>query len=623
MKNILYKNLILGALALALVLPLTVSAAVFNNDPADLSTTMVTNYTLNPTVNTAWALSTTANVGEVISVHIYYHNTIAPDALNTRITLSQPAGQLTAHTFTGSVVADNAPTASGVASVNLTSAQTLNYIPGSLRWYPNQANINTALPLGQTGAEIFTPLGLNLGTVSAGWATQGTVVLRFQVGGVAGVVGQNQPLVRTDSVTGNGSTYAVLNGFVDPLGGAGVSRWFEWGNNSVSFSGTSARIGQGTTAGTFTETAAGLQPNTTYYYRAAAQSGTGQIIYGATMSFTTQVPQNQSPTVITNTPLNITKTSVTLNGYVNPMGTSNTLRYFQWGTNITSLTTQTGQLNYGAAAGDFTQDIANLSADTPYYYRSVAQNSTGIFYGNVISFTTQGAVVTPPAPVSTAKSTSAPKTTTASKVVSSELITMSIDTTGKVVGPGEKVTYIVRYANNSKNSIPKALLKVILPSSLNYEMSSNPNVLVDKGVLSLDIGKLSPSESGSLTFDAIVDKKAKDGENLTVAAVLSYLDSSTGPSKSINDYAVSQVDKNRSQTASVFSSGAGFFGDGFIDWLILIILIAILVFLIRFIFYGDKEIIIVDKKRKELPIETDDEEYESYKSIDEDDPLDK
>jgi hypothetical protein len=93
------------------------------------------------------------------------------------------------------------------------------------------------------------------------------------------------PTVTTSVATSISGTGGTFNGTVNP-NGLTASVWFQWG--------TTIALGQSTTPGTITRTTAvpinsalsGALPNTTYYFRTAAQNSAGTN-YGSTLSFTT------------------------------------------------------------------------------------------------------------------------------------------------------------------------------------------------------------------------------------------------------------------------------------------------------------------------------------------------
>jgi len=191
------------------------------------------------------------------------------------------------------------------------------------------------------------------------------------------------PAVQTlaaSSITTNG---ALLNGGINGYGQTDAA-FFQYGLDTNYGSSTESEQFFGTGyLQDYSNPVTGLNPATTYHYRAAGTtlSGWG---YGQDMSFTTGTPP---PAVVTLGATSITHGTATLNGTVNPNGASSTV-YFQWGatTNYGSITTQTG-VN---AAESFTANLTGLPPNTTYHYRITALNSGGTSYGTDTNFTTLG-----------------------------------------------------------------------------------------------------------------------------------------------------------------------------------------------------------------------------------------
>jgi hypothetical protein len=94
-----------------------------------------------------------------------------------------------------------------------------------------------------------------------------------------------------------------------------------------------------------------------------------------------------TPTVTTNPATNIASFSATLNGSLNPRGSTTTV-YFQYGLTTsygsnTAMQTQTGNTVRAISA-----NISGLSASTTYHFRIVAHNAGGTRYGGDRTFTT-------------------------------------------------------------------------------------------------------------------------------------------------------------------------------------------------------------------------------------------
>ena len=383
------KGLFLGGLVLATLVSGVPDAlaATLNTDPQDYATLRAKNNTDFPNSNINWAPTASADAGETVAFAVYYHNTGADTATNLRMRLTpQSTGTANTQSFTAYVWADNAPQVSGVATIYLSSAQSMAFQNGTVIWRPNQTvSGSQTLPNSQNGSEIFSSNGLLLGDIASGWSTQGSVVLNFLVSGSGG--GGNQlPSVTTypaDSVSGN---FAILKGFVDPNGTSNTTRWFEWGTQSSSLYNSTTKLGQGSSSGTFSDTVTGLSSGTTYYYRAVAQNSAGTV-YGGVQSFVTSGGGNQQPFVSTNSATSVSANNATLNCYVNPYSSSNTTRWFEWGT-TQSMTNRTNTVNHGSSASNASEYISGLSNNTTYYFRCAAQNQYGTSYGSMLSFYT-------------------------------------------------------------------------------------------------------------------------------------------------------------------------------------------------------------------------------------------
>ena len=86
---------------------------------------------------------------------------------------------------------------------------------------------------------------------------------------------------------------------------------------------------------------------------------------------------------------NISPMNATFNGSVSTGGISGDA-WFQYGTdmNFGNSTSLNSYLFNSAYSGEYSTNVSGLSGNTTYYVRAVAQNSYGIVYGNVVSFTT-------------------------------------------------------------------------------------------------------------------------------------------------------------------------------------------------------------------------------------------
>ncbi len=176
---------------------------------------------------------------------------------------------------------------------------------------------------------------------------------------------------------------ATLNGDVNPNGVSTV--YFEYGPTADFGSRTPDRDVSGNTSRAFAAGISGLKGATTYHFRAVLFNA-GGVLFGNTRQFTT-LPN--PPVAATGAPANVTASTATLVGAVNPSGVQASV-YFEYG-----LTTAYGQSTpvQKVPAGTSTVGVQapNLSLipNASYHYRLVASNSAGTVFGNDVLFSVQ------------------------------------------------------------------------------------------------------------------------------------------------------------------------------------------------------------------------------------------
>jgi hypothetical protein len=218
----------------------------------------------------------------------------------------------------------------------------------------------------------------------------------------------NGPSVTTGAASGVGQSAATLTGTIDPQG-AETGYYFEY-SGPGTFSIVSGKAGSGSGNATVTAPVNGLTPGATYQYRLIA-TNTGGTTVGSYQTFTTAPPPPSGPpTVATGGTSNLTPSSATLGGTVDPNGGATSYQ-FQYGTSaaygasLPAASAGSGTEPQGAAAG-----LSGLAPGTAYHYRLVATNAAGTTYGADQTFTTPAAPVSAFGPPVT--NTFAPTTTT-------------------------------------------------------------------------------------------------------------------------------------------------------------------------------------------------------------------
>jgi len=197
------------------------------------------------------------------------------------------------------------------------------------------------------------------------------------------------PTTITEAATSITSTTVTFNGTVNPNGLSTIVS-FEYGETSDYGNQITAERSpiDGTSNVSVSVNLTGLSENTTYHYRVVASNSAKGPINGADRSFVT-LQSGSAPTATTNTANNVSTTSATLNGLVNPNDLSTTVT-FEYGESTAYGNQATADQSplTGSANTSVSANITGLSASTTYHYRVVATNSASTVNGADQLFTT-------------------------------------------------------------------------------------------------------------------------------------------------------------------------------------------------------------------------------------------
>lgn len=199
----------------------------------------------------------------------------------------------------------------------------------------------------------------------------------------------NLPTLTTTTITVISSTSASGGGIISSDGGTTVTeRGLCWNTSTNPTKTLTTKTQNGTGTGTFTSSLTGLTSNTKYYVRAYATNSSGTA-YGNEQNFTTPGGTTGVPTLTTTTITSVSNTSASGGGSISSDGgTTVTARGVCWSTSINPTNTLTTKTSDGSGTGPFTSSITTLTANTLYYVRAYATNSSGTGYGSQVSFTT-------------------------------------------------------------------------------------------------------------------------------------------------------------------------------------------------------------------------------------------
>jgi sugar lactone lactonase YvrE len=180
---------------------------------------------------------------------------------------------------------------------------------------------------------------------------------------------------------------AALNANIDPEALA-TAYWFEYGPTTAYGTKvplTPESIGSGSSVVKVSQTVTGLSKETTYHFRAVAESSAG-IVMGADKTFIL-IP----PKAITEPASAVQATQATLNGKVNPEGSS-TKYWFEYGKTTSygvKIPLTPEAIGSGVNTLTVSQTPTGLSKGTEYHFRIAAENGVGTSWGEDKTFTTE------------------------------------------------------------------------------------------------------------------------------------------------------------------------------------------------------------------------------------------
>jgi hypothetical protein len=192
------------------------------------------------------------------------------------------------------------------------------------------------------------------------------------------------PVITTNPATFIASFSGTLNGSLDPHG-LTTNVYFQYGTTTGYGLTTPPQSQSGNTYRNINANISGLLASHVYHFRIVATNSAGTR-YGTDRTFTT-LTATGAPVVTTNSAINVTSSSATLNGSLDPHGLTTSV-YFQYGTTTSYGHTTTTQSQTGNTYRNITANISSLTTHSTYHFRIVAANSGGTRFGSDRIFTT-------------------------------------------------------------------------------------------------------------------------------------------------------------------------------------------------------------------------------------------
>ena len=387
----------------------------------------------------------------------------------------------------------------------------------------------------------------------------------------------NSPNAFTDNATNVGVNSATLNAHIDNNGSYSNS-WFQYGTSQYSLNLSTNTANQGWYGSSVSQSVAGLQSNTTYYFRVVAQNTFGSS-YGSILSFTTLGGQNNSnQMIVVSTPaIVISQTMAKVNGLIIDNGNEQVTAWFEYGPTLAFGNTAQS-INLGNVSSQaFSSVLNNLEPGMIYYFRAVAQSSNGIIKGDILTFKTSSVVVP-----SGGNPSNPPVTPPANNPVSntslSKYISLKIETRFENLSAGDAADYDITYKNISNKKIENAILRITLPKEISFNKASEGFFSDSDNTLTVKIDSLDAGKENKISISSLVSKGVKDKDVLVTTATFVYPSPASLVKENVVAYVLNNiVAKNLLPAASIFGNG-GFLPNTLTEWLLLTASIFALIF---------------------------------------------
>jgi hypothetical protein len=332
-----------------------------------------------------------ASIGGLSASHLYHFRMVAHNAAGTSFGADRTFTTLSA---TGPpVVATNPATLIGSSSATLNGSVDPHGFTTSVSFqYGTTTSYGSTTPMQSRTGNAFLNVSANISGLIANTVYHFRIVATNSAGTKMGgdrtftTLGPTgSPVAVTNPATSIASFSSTLNGLLDPHG-LTTSVHFDYGPTTGYGLTTAPQSRTGNTYLNIGANVSSLTANTTYHFRIVGSNSAGTST-GGDKAFTT-LTATGAPVVTTNAATNVTASSATLTGSLDPHGLTTNVS-FQYGTTTSYGRTTPMQSQTGNTYRNITASIGALTAHTTYHFRIVATNSAGTRFGTDRTFTTQ------------------------------------------------------------------------------------------------------------------------------------------------------------------------------------------------------------------------------------------
>lgn len=619
----------------------------FNTDSSD-RTVSVTNVTQGGGCSTGpksgcWKSSVDAEPGDIIAVQVYFHNSTQYVARDTTVGMGpKNSSASTSVTFSGEVMSPSIDPAYGSATVHISSAQSINFIPGSVRIFENNQQVGYST---SNEASLFSSEGFLIGDVDTGLQFQGGVVAQFQVSGNSdngndectinsftaddyninegddtdlnwSTTGcdyvnissseenfSNRPEDGSVSVSPSDTTTYTLRAY--PGGDSrSLTIYVDSNNNNTcsvdDFYVSPTSISRGQTATLHWSTSgdidyvniypglgtrsddgsASVSPYDTTTYTLTVYCNNGDRDTDTATLYVNGGQTGTQPQAITTVATVLSSTSARLNGIAIPnTNYGTTYAWFEWGP-YASFGYNTAKQTIATNTSTYYSDVLqSLVPGGTYYYRAVVQNQYGIAYGSPVRFQTTGAVAS-----TTTVVKYVPQTVSTAVVAKSapSLLELKVESAYDHMCAAGEVEYTITYRNlSTTQTLQNAVLRVALPPEMDYLAGTGGSYSVVDKTLTVPLANVPPAAQGTVQMRARVNSAAVPGNLAVVTATVVYTNTVSHAQEDAIAYSLVTITNECPNLLGASVFGLSFLPHTLLGWLLLILVILALIVLGR------------------------------------------